>query len=419
LNSAHLYRWLLFSIFSLVFAGVFAFFAAMARTPAVRLFPVEELFRVALVVHVIFAVVIWFLGFKAVLWCYCAAGRGSASSRLWSYGLYAAVAGMLMVAASPLFNARPLLIDYIPLLVHPLYFGGLILIALGMSAVALAYIQHSREAKLDLPSYTMLLTALVLLVTFLSFFSSAFINGTNYRALVWGPGHIFQVASTLAMVAAWFILLRETLGKDLDSPPVRRLLLLYLAVAMLMPGIYFFPRFEQFWLFTQAMMYGIALPSVFVGLLVLRALAEQPSLELRNPEVASLVYSLVLFGVGGAMGFFATNADLRVPAHYHGVLGAVTLAFMGATYLLLRKLDIPYSRRAAMLQPHLYGAGLLLIISGLFWAGMQSAPRKTVEYADSATSLAMNLMGLGSVVAVVGGAAFVGVVLLALLRASR
>ncbi len=421
-NSRYLYRWLLFSILSLVFAGVFAFFAAMARTPAVKLLPSTEFFKVALVTHVIFAVVVWFLGFEAVLWCYCASRLGELKHRGLGMGLYPASAGMALIALSALLNlGRPLLIDYFPLLEHPAYFAGLILVAIGVGTTIVAYISHVRTVqKLNLAGYGMLLTGFIILITFLSFFSSAFINGANYRALVWGPGHVFQVASTLAMVVAWFILLEEVLHARLDSPLIRRLMLLYLLVAMLMPGIYFFPRGEQYELFTKAMMYGIALPSIPLALIVIRALTAPAKLPLHKPELSSLVLSLLLFGVGGAMGFFITGADLRVPAHYHGVLGAVTLAFMGMSYLMLKRLNIAiYSQRIARLQPYLYGIGLLLIILGLFWAGTYNAPRKTAGYEDPITAIAMNVMGFGSIIAVLGGAAFVANVLLALLRANR
>jgi hypothetical protein len=46
---------------------------------------------------------------------------------------------------------------------------------------------------------------------------------------------------------------------------------------------------------------------------------------------------------------------------------------------------------------------------GLYWAGGRGAPRKTIgfSWADAQALLAMNLMGAGSVVAVLGGLAFV------------
>ena len=421
-DSRCLYRWLLFSILSLLLAGAFAFFAAMARTPAVRLLPSAEFFRVALVAHVILAVVVWFLGFESVLWCYCASRLGELRHRGWEAGLYLASGGMALIALSALLNlGKPLLIDYFPLLEHPAYFAGLLLVAFGVVATIAAYISHVRGARrLELGSYGMLLTGFIILTALLSFLSSAFVNGADYRALVWGPGHVFQFASTLAMVVVWFILLEEVLHIKLDSPFVRRLMLLYLLMAMLMPGIYFFPKAEQPLLFTRAMMFGIALPSIPLALIAAGALVFTARLPPRQPELSSLALSLLLFGVGGTMGFFATHADLRVPAHYHGELGAVTLAFMGMSYLLLRRLSIPvYSPRIARLQPYLYGLGLLLIILGLFWAGEYNAPRKTPGYRDPLTALALNIMGLGSIIAVLGGAAFVANVLLSLLRANR
>ena len=59
------YGWALISVLSLVFAGMFALVIALARTPYVEnLFPKgAEYLYVALVGHVVLAVVIWFLAF--------------------------------------------------------------------------------------------------------------------------------------------------------------------------------------------------------------------------------------------------------------------------------------------------------------------------------------------------------------------
>ncbi len=101
-----------------------------------------------------------------------------------------------------------------------------------------------------------------------------------------------------------------------------------------------------------------------------------------------------------------------VPAHYHAVLvGGVTTAFMGLTYRLLAETGKIAWPRLAAVQPWLYGVGMLLMIIGMNWAGSSGAPRKTFDPALGAAAARwvtpMNLMGLGGVVAVVGGAAFV------------
>jgi heme/copper-type cytochrome/quinol oxidase subunit 1 len=92
------------------------------------------------------------------------------------------------------------------------------------------------------------------------------------------------------------------------------------------------------------------------------------------------------------------------------MVGAVTLAYMGLAPLLLeisgRRL---WSARVARWQPYLYGLGLLGIMAGMHWAGGHGAPRKTFGFtwADAQALIAMNLMGLGSLLAILGGLAFV------------
>ena len=66
-------------------------------------------------------------------------------------------------------------------------------------------------------------------------------------------------------------------------------------------------------------------------------------LSWKNPVYTSLIFSVLLFAYGGVIGALIDNSDVKIPAHYHGVIGAVTLAFMGASYQLLpvlrRKLE--------------------------------------------------------------------------------
>lgn len=426
-----LYAWLFLAVFSLVFAGVFAFLAAMSRTPGVKLLLSVDYFRVSIVAHVIFSLVIWFLAFMAVLWCYTASKEGEASK--WSWGFWLALLGMMLIAfASLLGLGEPVLIDYVPLLDHPLYFAGLFFIASGITITIACYaapIIQGKKRGLSVAAYGMLVVAVITLVAFLSVGFSAIANGTsNYRALFWGPGHIIQFANTLAMVVVWFVLLESSLQRRVNEIMVKKLMLLYLFAALALPMIYFLPPARQAELFTLGMGYGIGVPSFFLGLIVLKTLwnsaRESPGgfkrLPWGNPAFSSLVLSLALFGVGGAIGVPGLESNLRVPAHYHGSLGAVTIAFMGTTPLLLRSLRIRvYSEIVARYQPYLYGLGLLVIIIGLFWAGSYGAPRKTFGHEDPLTALAMNVMGLGAVVAVLGGAAFVANTMLSLLKGRR
>jgi cytochrome c oxidase subunit 1 len=92
------------------------------------------------------------------------------------------------------------------------------------------------------------------------------------------------------------------------------------------------------------------------------------------------------------------------------MVGAVTLAYMGLTPLLLEICGRqPWRQRWTRWQPWLYGVGLLGIMAGMHWAGGHGAPRKTFGFtwANAQALIGLNLMGLGSVLAIAGGLAFV------------
>ena len=110
------------------------------------------------------------------------------------------------------------------------------------------------------------------------------------------------------------------------------------------------------------------------------------------------------------------------PAHYHGSIVGVTLAFMGLVYHLLPRMGFarPQGRLAA-LQPSLYGAGQLMHVIGLLWSGGYGVQRKVAgaeQVLRGAEQVAaMGLMGLGGLLAVAGGILFALVVLRAMLAA--
>ena len=134
--------------------------------------------------------------------------------------------------------------------------------------------------------------------------------------------------------------------------------------------------------------------------------------------------TFVLFASGGVIGVFIHGSNVRIPAHYHGCIVGVTLALMGLAYHLLPRLGYrtPTGRMAAW-QPALYGMGQLMHITGLVWSGGYGVQRKvagTEQVLRSAGEVAgMGLMGLGGLVAIIGGMLFVVVMLRAMVPATR
>ena len=109
------------------------------------------------------------------------------------------------------------------------------------------------------------------------------------------------------------------------------------------------------------------------------------------------------------------RSNVTVPAHYHGCIVGVTLAFMGMTYHLLPRLGFQaVAQRLAVWQLWIYGSGQLLHIIGLAWSGGYGVQRKTAGAAQGLHSIqqiaGMGLMGAGGLIAIIGGLLFLVVV---------
>jgi Tfp pilus assembly protein PilF len=140
------------------------------------------------------------------------------------------------------------------------------------------------------------------------------------------------------------------------------------------------------------------------------------------PE-AGLLLSLALFALGCTVGASIDgNATTLVPAHYHGTVGAVTLALLLVALRLAGETSPTLALPARLPRlPFIYGAGIIVLVIGLAWSGLSGAPRKAPheEFAlDNAGYLiGMGFAGIGGFVALAAVIAFTGTVLVASLAA--
>lgn len=451
------YAWILFSVTSLVFAGIFAFLVAMARTPLFQdILPAKDYFRVALVTHVNLAFVIWFLAFMGALWTY--AGTGPLRVRTLSpfvswLGFALSATGTVFLVAAAIFGwGDPLLANYVPVLDHPLFLTGLVLFATGILLTVVNYLlsvkravrEKTYEGSLPFISFGMALAGIAVLTAFVCFaLAYLFLSGVPFRdfffeRLFWGGGHILQFANTIAIIVAWVLLAQLTLKSPLFSDRQAKLFLGVL-IFFVLPAPFFYLLYDVTGraykdVFTWLMEFGLGISTGLFIFAIVRAMVAETrgkggkggsvsrikGLPWKDPGFSSLVFSIVLFAAGGLIALNLQGSNLKIPSHYHGVIGAVTIAFMGLAYHMLPLVKRAiYSIRTARVQPFLYGAGQLLFVLGLYLAGAEGVPRKTFGSAQVLTSYtqyaSMAVMGLGGLVAVLGGAAFVANKLVSLL----
>lgn len=422
--------WLILGLGALLASGLFSMLLVTARTPLMMgVIPWKDFFHTALVVHVDLSVLVWFLAFGGALWSLNSTTQWLALGRA---ALGAAALGAVVMTLAPFTGeAYPLMSNYIPVLQQPAFMAGLVLFAFGIGLLVL-------RAMIAIPPVGMWLSgagalrfglnaaavsAMMALIAFGWTWLALpdFLQGRAFfELLFWGGGHVLQFTYTLLMLVAW-LWLAAAAGLKLPVSP--RVVLAFfgigLGVVFLTPLIYYahdVTAVEHIKLFTWLMAYGGSLATLPLALAVLYALLTAGRVQApQRPLRAALAMSMVLFGVGGVIGFLIDGSNVTVPAHYHGSIVGVTLAFMGLTYHLLPRLGFrAVDFRWAHIQPWLYGSGQLLHVTGLLWSGGHGVARKVAgaeQGLDGFGQLAgMALMGLGGLVAIAGGALFLIVV---------
>jgi hypothetical protein len=140
-RSAHLLMlsFLRLAVAALLVSGVFVVLVAIARTPLVELITGRGYLYTALVGHVVFALDIWLLSFAAVLWVLGMAHSGALPARIVGLGAVLAALGSALLAAVPLAGlGQPIMADYVPVLVHPVFLLGFGLFFAGIALPAVA-----------------------------------------------------------------------------------------------------------------------------------------------------------------------------------------------------------------------------------------------------------------------------------------
>ena len=426
--------WLWLAVLSLVGSGVFSVLLVLSRTPGINHWlPVADFFRVALVVHVDLSVLVWFTAIAGLLWSLNSAPRGLASG--WVALALAGAGAVLMSLAPFLGDGEAVMANYIPVLEGPLFLGGLVVFAAGVALLVLRSlwlaprlgVSFDGDGALRFGLNASVVATAVALLAFawsLAVVPQTLAGKAYYEIVFWGGGHALQFTWTLLMLVAWLWLAGASGAWVRLSPRIALLMFaLALVSVFVTPWAYLahdIASVEHRNLLTWAMRFGGGVAILPISLAVVLALARAPVPgATARPLRAALVSSVLLFAAGGVIGLFISGSNVRIPAHYHGCIVGVTLALMGLVYHLLPQLGYAApGTRLATLQPWLYGGGQLLHIVGLVWSGGYGVQRKVAgaeQVLRSAGEVAgMGLMGLGGLIAIVGGLLFVVVVVKAL-----
>lgn len=430
--------WLWLALAALLGSGLFSVLLVLARTPGINtLLPGGDFFRVALVVHVDLSVLVWFVAIAGVLWSLNLRPAIAPWGRRFAWmALGLCAVGALGMALAPFVDSgEAIMANYIPMIDSAAFRAALLLFAAGSLLLVLQTMVYTvpigpavdGTGALRFGLHSSAVAAAVALLAFgwsWVVIPAGLPANAYYEILYWGGGHALQFTWTLLMLVSWLVLVQACGGQVPLSP---RIVLLLFCLALL--GVFTTPlaylmydisSVEHRHMHTWAMRLGGGMAiaplilAVLLGLAPLRRLA--PTLR---PLRAAVLASLLLFVAGGVIGLTIDGSNVRIPAHYHGSIVGVTLALMGMIYWLLPRLGYGApSGRMALFQPWLYGGGQLLHIIGLMWSGGYGVQRKVAgaeQVLRSSGEIAgMGLMGLGGLLAIIGGLLFALVVIRAM-----
>jgi len=450
----------------LLLGGIAALLLALTRWQTVHLLPVDWFYRI-LTFHGINMLILWILFFEvAILYFACTTPL---NARLYSRKVAWVSFAMMIVGAVMVDyiilagQADVMMTSYLPLLAHPLFYLGIILVAVGTLIGVFNFFATLYVAKRDgaytgsmpivtfgalaaaiIAVVTLLHGAVVMIPTFTYAMGwTAQPDPAWYRLIWWGLGHQSQQVNVCAMVAVWYLLSHIVVGaRPINEAVCRSAFVLYILFINLASAHHLLvdPGVGSTWKIwnTSYAMYLAVLASMVHGFTVPAgveiAMREKgytsgifgwvTALPWRNPAFSATALSVVIFGfLGGITGVtlgtqqinIIAHNTLRIPGHFHvTVVGGTSLAFMGLAYYvvpLIFQRDFIF-RGLARVQPWLFGIGITLLSFGMSFAGSMGVSRRSWDIDAQgvygpAAHLWLGVLGIGGTLAFLGLLTFV------------
>jgi cytochrome c oxidase subunit 1 len=458
----------------LAVGGLMGLLVALTRWPAVHLLPAEWFYLVltghganVLLFWIIFFEIAVLYFASAIL----LNSRIAAPKFAW-LGFVLMVVGAALANVTVLQgDSSVMFTSYPPMQAKPNFYLALILFAVGaligcavfFATLVIAREEGTYEGSIPLVTFGALTAAIIAVFTIASgaiiliptwLWSLGLISNIDplmYKVVWWAMGHSSQQINVSAHVSLWYMIGALVVGaKPLSEKVSRTAFLMYILFLQLASAHHLLaePGLDASWKIvnTSYMMYLAVMGSMIHGLTVpgsIEAAQRRNGFDrgvfewLRkapwgNPAFSGMFPSLVFFGfIGGISGVVLGTEQLNVlmhntiyvPGHFHGtVVAGTTLAFMAATYLVLplifqREILWP---QLAKWQPYLFGIGAAGISLFMMGAGTLGVPRRhwDITFSDAPLSFAhsagaflmMGMNGLFAILAAIGGAIYVVVV---------
>lgn len=437
-------NWIKNAIFALGVAGLYSIILVILRVPSLsQYFADPSIFKSALIIHVNLSVLVWLLAITCFFWDL---NEIRFSYNYW-YSLLVSGAILLMSISPILAKSDAVMNNYVPILENIIFILGLslflcVILCFAVQTIILVFFKNTPyfygERVIAIVQFTTAIMFLLVCVCFiLSYMQLDELSNIvpldldyYYEMLFWSGGHLLQFIYTQTMMLAFMILVESYKKIELKYVNMYEMILwlnFTLACVIIIGHVYLEVSdnlFKHF--FTYHMIYTGGIAPLLMILVLLIEILQNYRKDVNVVARASFICASALFLFGGGMGAMISGINVTIPAHYHGSIVGITIAFMGVVYLVCFKdgqeadnsvinyihtsLNIAKSAmpERAKTQIYLISSGQLIHIIGLFLAGGYGVMRKTTgqEIALSA-KFYMGMVGIGGSFAIIGGLMFV------------
>ncbi len=450
--------WLKNGIWALALAGFYSIVLVILRTPQLsQIISDKSVFKSSLVIHVNLSVLAWLLSITCIIWSY-------GSRRLYFSNIFSklALAGIALMTISPLIGqSNPIMNNYVPILENVWFIIGLSLFGSSILYFSiLVFINSFHDFPLKEEKYTAQILPVVKLTSSLMYImvwgcfalsykevmalSNIFPIEIDYyyELLFWSGGHLLQFIYTQIVMCVWLVLAELWIGKGLIYYKVYSSLFIINFILSLFVFYghlaYQMPEYEFTVFFTKHMQYcgGIA-PTLLMAVLVTDIFKFTRIKNNLTFVAIAFMASILVFFAGGLIGVLISGINLSIPAHYHGSIVGISIAFLGFAYIfcfrdsVFATPDQTLSKKlftfSLSLKQPIYGSnslscyskwpniqliiitfGQLLHIAGLALAGGYGILRKNPNGEIAlAAKFYMGMLGGGGLIAIIGGLMFV------------
>lgn len=397
--------WPKIGVTALGISGLYSIILVFLRTPLLSdLITNKAFFKTALVVHVDLSVLVWLLAGSIIIWL------KNVRFSIPNIVQQAAFLGIILMSISPFMSStEPVMNNYIPMLDNIVFIMGLSIfmtIIFLMSIITISAVPRTHGEYAAFIGGCLFIISIACFIISYDKLNREIIYPMDlhgfYEMLFWSGGHALQFLYMHTMYVIWVKLL------GMRKFPRIQILVMWINLLALIPLlpvhlVYNIDSAEFISFCTEHMRYAGGVAAFFmIGSII----AEIICTEKESKWLFGINYSLFLFAAGGIIAILISETNVTIPAHYHGSIVGISIAVMTMVYFIL-DLD-EHELKYAKIQVMTYAIGQMMHIGGLAWSGGYGVLRKNPDMILSMNAkISMGIMGLGGLVAIIGGLMFV------------